>query len=147
MLTWDSETADQTRTRARSGPSAPRMLVVDDLRLVRMTIAALLRREGFLVTEAASGTEGIRLLCEASFDLVFTDLRMPDHSGWDVARTARQLCPGLPVVLVTGSPELADAAPTLRELVDAVLPKPICPDTLLQVARDLTGLPEARRPA
>ncbi len=118
------------------------MLVIDDLPLVRGPIAWLLRREGFDVTEAAGGLEGIRLLCEERVDLVLTDLRMPDCSGWDVARAARQLLTNLPVVLVTGNPEVVEAAleatPALRALVRAVIPKPVHPGTLLRVVGALT---------
>jgi CheY-like chemotaxis protein len=113
--------------------------VIDDLLLVREPVAWLLRREGFEVAEAAGGAEGIRLLCETHVDLVLTDLRMPGCSRWDVARAARQFCPNLPVVLLTGSPEVAEAAPALRGLVRAVIPKPVSPESLLRVVRAVAG--------
>lgn len=137
------ETAEQAEMVVRPGPVGRRVLVIDDLPLVREPVAWLLRREGFEVTEAAGGLEGIQRLSEAPVDLVLTDLQMPDGSGWDVAKAARQFCPNLPVVLVTGSPEVVaaalDAAPSLCELVSAVIPKPVCPETLLRVVRALTS--------
>lgn len=132
------ETAEQAEMVARPGLVARRVLVIDDFPLVRGFVARLLRREGFEVTEAAGGVEGIRLLCEDRVDLVLTDLQMPDCSGWEVARAARRFCPNLPVVLVTGSPEVAQAATALRGLVRAVVPKPVYPESLLQVVRSLT---------
>lgn len=145
MRSLDRETADQTKTEARSDPHEPRVLVIDDFPLVRGLVALLLRREGFQVAEAAGGAEGIRLLCATPVDLVLTDLRMPDRSGWDVARAARQFWPGLPVVLVTADPDLAEAVPALRALVNGVIPKPVYPETLLRVVRARTGFPEAER--
>ena len=143
MRILDGETPEQAETEARPGSLRHRVLVIDDLPLVREPVARLLRREGFEVTEAAGGAEGIRLLCETHVDLVLTDLRMPDCSGWDVARAARQFCPNLPVVLLTGSPEVVEAAleatPTLRALVRAVIPKPVHPGTLLRVVGALTS--------
>jgi len=123
--------------------------MIDDDRISRWLIARQLRQEGLEVTEAAGGVEGIRMLCEERVDLVLTDLRMPGCSGWDVARAARQLRPNLPVVLVTGNPEMVeavlDAAPYLCELVSAVIPKPVCPETLLRVVRTLTGALEVEK--
>ena len=147
MRTANEEAAHQVKTKTRSGPHGPRVLVIDDFPLVRKAIALLLKREGFQVMEAAGGAEGIRLLRGTPLALILTDLRMPDGSGWDVARAARQICPGLPVVLVTGDPDLAEAVPALRALVSAVIPKPVHPETLLQVVGNLAGLPEAEHRA
>ena len=113
------------------------MLVIDDEPLVRRLLSHLLTRAGFQVTEAVGGADGIRQLREAPVDLVLTDLRMPDCSGWDVARAAGQFSPGLPVVLVTGSSEAERAAPELRALVRAIIPKPVYAETLLPMVSAL----------
>jgi CheY-like chemotaxis protein len=140
----DGETARQTDSAPQPGPMRPRVVVIDDLPLVREFVAQQLRQEGFQVAEAAGGLEGIRRLCEDPADLVLADLQMPACSERDVARAARQLYPNLPVVLVTGNPEMAGAAleatPALRALVRAVIiiPKPVHAETLLQVVRTLT---------
>jgi len=137
------ETTEQAEMVARPDLRGRRVLVIDDLPLVRAPVAWLLRREGFEVTEAAGGLEGIQRLCEAPVDLVLTDLRMPDRSGWDVARDVREFRPNLPVVLVTGNSEMAEAAleatPALRALVRAVIPKPANPEMLLRVVRAFTS--------
>jgi CheY-like chemotaxis protein len=131
---------------ARQGSERPRVLVIDDLRLVRFYLRHLLTGAGFQVLEAAGGTDGIRQLRETPVDLVLTDLRMPGCSGWEVARASRRLRPDVPVVLVTGSPEAETAAPELRALVSAILPKPVQAETLLPVVCALMALPCAEVP-
>jgi CheY-like chemotaxis protein len=126
---------------ARQGSERPRVLVIDDLRLARFYMRHLLTGAGFQVLEATGGTDGIRQLRETPVDLVLTDLRMPGCSGWEVARAVRRLRPGVPVVLVTGSPEAETAAPELRALVNAVIPKPVHPEILLPVVCALVAFP------
>ncbi|HSB54127.1 MAG TPA: GAF domain-containing protein, partial [Gemmatimonadales bacterium] len=81
---------------------ARRILLADDDAPVRHTLAGLLRASGQEVFEAASGAEAIERIRTAGVDLVFTDLGMPEITGWDVARAAKAHRPDLPVVLLTG---------------------------------------------
>jgi CheY-like chemotaxis protein len=141
MRTLDSETAESVDAAARQAPERPRVLVIDDEPLLRRLLSHLLTRAGFQVTEAVGGADGIRQLREAPVDLVLTDLRMPDCSGWEVARAARQFSPSLPVVLVTGSSEAERAAPELRAMVRAIIPKPVYAETLLPMVSALMAFP------
>ena len=137
MRPLDSETSESMEAAARPAPERPRVLVIDDEPLVRRALSHLLTRAGFRVTQAVGGADGIRQLREAPVDLILTDLRMPDCSGWEVARAAGQFSPGLPVVLVTGSSEAEGAAPELRALVRAIVPKPVYAETLLPLVSAL----------
>lgn len=125
----------------RPGQLPCRLLVIDDAPFHRETLAYMLRTQGFLVTEAAGGQEGLRRLRETPVDLVLTDLQMPDLSGWEVARWVRYLRPGLPIVLITGSPEVTDAPSDLRALVSAILSKPFTIERLLEIVRGLIVSP------
>jgi len=140
MRILDSETAESVSVVARPAPERPRVLVIDDEPLVRRLLSHLLTRAGFQVIQAVGGADGIRQLREAPVDLVLTDLRMPDCSGWEVARAAQEFSPDLPVVLVTGSSEAERAAPELRALVRAIIPKPVYAETLLPVVSALMAL-------
>jgi CheY-like chemotaxis protein len=87
------------------GATVPlRILVIDDEPNVRTLLADLLRASGHSVSEAANGRDALVRLetDDESWDVVMTDLGMPDLSGWDVAReiAARETPP--PVILVTG---------------------------------------------
>ncbi len=89
-------------------PAASRILVVDDERSMREMLGILLRRDGHDLTIAESGTEAIELLRRQSFDLVVSDVKMPDVSGVEVIRAAREVNPGIIAILITafGSREL-----------------------------------------
>jgi len=101
-----------------------RILVIDDERQVRATLADMLEAQGHTAAQASSGQEGLRRL-EAGqrFDLVLTDLGMPEMTGWDVARTIQERWPQLPIGLITGWGE-QELTPSERSRVIFVLPKP-----------------------
>lgn len=79
-----------------------RILVVDDEPDVIAILQRMLTREGQEVITAQSGAEGLAALESASYDMVLTDLGMPDMSGVAIAHRARQINPDMPVILVTG---------------------------------------------
>jgi len=81
-----------------------------------------------------------RLICEPA-DLFFTDLGMPEMSGWDVARAARALRPDLPVVLVTGWGHQIDPAEVQARRITAVVAKPYKLEDILRAVA--TILPPA----
>ncbi|HEY0150003.1 MAG TPA: PAS domain S-box protein [Allosphingosinicella sp.] len=119
-----------TRTAPRQGAT---VLVVDDDPDVRAFLADSLESLGHVVQRASGGEEALALLAESRPDLALIDYAMPGMHGADVARLARQCCPGLPIVFVTGYAEteqledaLGPSAPVLRkpftvdDLADAV---------------------------
>jgi len=135
-----SEAAQSPTTRS-APPSLPprRVLLVDDDASVRRTLAGLLRASGHNVLEAESGAAALRALETEPVDLVFTDLGMPEVTGWDVARAAKARRPDLPVILLTGwGDQVAGEAPA-DTAVDRVLTKPVPRSTVLGVIADLTG--------
>jgi len=81
-----------------------RILVVDDVSLVRMGTVAMVEELGHIVVaEAGSGAQALALLREAgSVDLLLTDQAMPGMTGQQLAEAAREMRPGLPVLLATG---------------------------------------------
>jgi CheY-like chemotaxis protein len=85
-------------------------LLVEDELLVREVAAEDLAEAGFEVTAASDGDEALGILREdASFDLLFTDIRMPGSAdGWELARQAKKLIPGLRVIYATGLGEAGD---------------------------------------
>jgi CheY-like chemotaxis protein len=91
-VTEDHET-DISEAPPAAAPAA-RILIVDDERSMREMLEILLRREGYDVTAAENGTAAIALLQERPFDMLISDVRMPDVSGIEVLRTAKALNPG-----------------------------------------------------
>lgn len=81
---------------------SPRILVVDDEAMIRDSIGALLRSDGYEVDTAATGEEGVRAVRRTRYHLVLLDLKMPGMGGLDALRRMRAHDPGLPVVIFTG---------------------------------------------
>jgi DNA-binding NtrC family response regulator len=77
------------------------ILIVDDEPAARMTLAILLRKRGHRVVSAEGVQAAAKVLAEGAFDLVVTDLRMPDGDGLEVLRTAKAHCPEVAVILLT----------------------------------------------
>jgi CheY-like chemotaxis protein/PAS domain-containing protein len=78
------------------------ILVADDERNIRDTISDILRKHGAVATVCASGAEAIAELEKRDFDLVLSDINMPDKSGYDVFAAARKRSLTIPVILMTG---------------------------------------------
>ncbi len=85
------------------------LLVVDDEPSARTTLSLLLRKRGHHVLEADGVTAAAKRLTEEVFDLVVTDLRMPDGDGLDVLRAAKAHAPGTEVILLTAYAEWKSA--------------------------------------
>src|SRR6185295_1237561 len=85
-----------------------RILLAEDNAHVRRAFARILRVGGFTVVAVESGVEALNALPEG-FDVLVTDLRMPEMGGIDLLRAIRERDRDLPVILLTGAPDLATA--------------------------------------
>jgi len=87
------------------------ILVVDDDALININAVDMLEQLGHKALEAYSGRDALTILAsEQPIDLLITDYAMPDMNGVELAHAARQLRPGLPIVLATGYSELPSGA-------------------------------------
>jgi two-component SAPR family response regulator len=100
------------------------LLIVDDDAMVRESLAMLLRREGFAVSTAASGTEAVDAAGRQVFDIVVTDVRMPGADGFEVVRQVQALQPGTHFVVITGFASEDATLQALRLRVDDYFHKP-----------------------
>jgi YesN/AraC family two-component response regulator len=78
----------------------PRVLVIDDEEVIRSAARRIL--EGYDVTTAGNGREGLREMRKGPFDLVLTDLKMPGMDGIEVLKGAKELSPETEVIIITG---------------------------------------------
>ncbi|MCP4548158.1 MAG: response regulator [bacterium] len=117
-----------------------RVLIVDDEPYVAEGLAGLMRHLGQATEVANSGKEALSILETQTFDLVFTDLGMPEMTGWDLIRVISQKWPKLPVVLVTGWGDYIDDEELLSKSVSEVISKPASRNKLREV---LVGLNSA----
>ncbi len=114
-------TARETLTPSRR---SLRILIVDDEEMIRQVLYEMLRRQGHQVVSAAGGREALDYLHRQSFELVCSDLGMPDLSGWDVLRAARKIDPAIRTMLITGWGDQIGEQEARANHVDYVLPKP-----------------------
>jgi DNA-binding NtrC family response regulator len=77
------------------------VLIIDDEAAIRESLETLLELEGYTVTSAASGEEGLARIGENSYDLVLLDLALPDRSGLDLLAEIRNHDPSLSVIMIT----------------------------------------------
>src|SRR4051812_48760984 len=101
-----------------------RLLVVDDEESLRITTAAILQKEGYLVETAASGDEAINLLQKLEYDLVLTDLHMEGGDGLSVLNQIRRQAPLTISVVLTGFASVESAIAALQEGAYDYLVKP-----------------------
>jgi PAS domain S-box-containing protein len=114
-----------------------KILVVDDEQPVRETLAEMLVAVGHRVQLAESGYEAIEKLNAGDFDLVFTDLAMPEMDGWETARAIRKRRPDMRIVMVTGYGSTTPPPQGEENLVDGIIGKPF---DFAQVGSMLTTL-------
>lgn len=84
------------------------ILVVDDEPSYRKAMKRLLKRDGHSVTLAEDGIDGLRILEKKEFDMVLTDINMPNMNGWEFLKKLDALYPDLPAAIITGYLEKSD---------------------------------------
>jgi DNA-binding NtrC family response regulator len=125
-------------------PASPKILVVDDEINICRSVEKILSRAGIRVRSALNGEEALRLLAAEAFDAVLTDLKMSRLGGMEVLRRAKELNPGLPVIVMTGYASVSSAVEVMKLGAVDYLPKPFTPDEVRAVVRQaLAGAPPA----
>ena len=112
-----------------------RVLVVDDDPGMREGMAMSLKRAGFVIEQARSGEDALRLTRPGAFDAVVTDLRMTGMDGLQLTARLKALDSALPVLLVTAFGSLDTAREAMRLGAFDYLSKPFSPDELVQAVR------------
>lgn len=122
---------------------AANLLVVDDEPNIRAPLTRALNACGYLVTEAASGRQALSLLQQTTYDLMLLDLQLPDLHGLELMQQARQICPGLLIVVLTGYPNFEHLVMATQMNVNEFLCKPASITEL----NDVIGRALANHPA
>ena len=114
-----------------------RILIVEDEEQVRKPIRLNLTKAGYEVTEVANGAEAIDLLKmddnACRLDTILCDIRMPGVNGLEAIQYFREQYPSIPVIVLTGYPDVELAASLMTQGVIDYLIKPITRDELLSV--------------
>ncbi len=122
------------------------ILVIDDEEIIRTSCVRILKPEGYRVGTAKSGTEGLQILDSSSFDLVLTDLQMPDIDGIEVLLRIKEKWPDTEVIIMTGYGTVQTAVRAMKIGVFDYIEKPFSPadlQTLVKRALERKGLSAA----
>jgi PAS domain S-box-containing protein len=99
------EAAPPSVTKPAAGGGGKSLLLVEDDRLVRSTLRLFLQRKGYLVQAAERADQALELAAGSSFDVLVTDMVLPDASGSDLAARIRAATPHMKVVFMSAHPE------------------------------------------
>ncbi len=119
--------------------AAGRILLIEDRDALRRLLERALAQEGYEVDAAAGSAEGIRLVGERPYDLVLTDLMLPDGSGLQVLAASRERQPRVPVVVLTGFGTVGAAVEAMKLGAWDFLEKPVEIDDLARLAAAAIG--------
>jgi DNA-binding NtrC family response regulator len=108
-----------------------RILVVDDEQIIRESLSYVLKREGYGVDEAANGKEALTKHEALPYDIIITDVEMPEMKGVELLKQIRQRTPQTLVVIITAFGSVETAVQALREGAADYILKPINFDDLI----------------
>ena len=127
---------DTSSTPVTDDRQAPRILVVDDEPSMRQMLAIVLKREGSEVTLAENGRMAVAALERGPFDLLISDIKMPDMSGVEVLRAAKQIDPDILGIMITAFASTETAIEAMRLGACDYLSKPFDIDLLKMKVRE-----------
>src|SRR5262245_8221026 len=135
LNSWNEGQSGRERNSPALSPGEARLLVVDDEESLRITTAAILEQEGYVVDTAASGDEAIALLAELDYDLVLNDLHMEGGDGITVLSQIKRKAPFTISVVLTGFASVESAIAALQEGAYDYLIKPCDIDSMKHTIR------------
>lgn len=107
-----------------------KILVVDDEKLVRDFIVETLKRKNYDVEAADSGSKALNALKDRTFDLVITDMKMPDLTGIELLKKIKEISPETLVIIITAYGSVENAVEAMRLGAFNYLIKPFTPDSI-----------------
>jgi two-component system response regulator HydG len=111
------------------------ILIVDDARSTLRALEVILKREGYTVLTAASGTEGFTHIEQHEVDLLLCDVKMPKMDGLEVLRQVKAQDAGIAVVMMSGHGDISTAVAAMKEGAFDYLVKPFGEDEVLRVVQ------------
>lgn len=125
-----------------------KILIIDDELLLRNFLAETLKRKGYEITTADCGKKGLALVEKEGFDLVITDMKMPDITGLEVLKKVKELAPETLVIVITAYGSIENAVEAMQQGAFNYLLKPFSPDAIeatIERAQEHQNLVEENR--
>jgi len=111
-------------------PETDSILVVEDEAGTRATLSAILEDAGYEVTGLEKGVEAREMIRSHSFNVIITDIRLPDVDGLEILELAKEINPDVAVIMMTGYASIETAINAVNEGAYAYFVKPINPDEI-----------------
>jgi len=125
--------ADEAKTLKRVEVDNPkaRILAVDDEEVILDSFRKILVLAGYSIDTVERGSEALTLLKTSDYDFVFTDIKMPEMDGVEVAKAVKHLCPEVDVIVITGYATIETAVETMKYGAMDYIQKPFTEDELV----------------
>jgi two-component system nitrogen regulation response regulator NtrX len=114
----------------------PKILIIDDEKSIRNTLKEILAYEGYDVSEAQDGIEGIKLAEKDKFDIILSDIKMPKMDGIEVLERLQEITPETPVVMISGHGNIETAVEAIRKGAFDYISKPLDLNRMLVTIRN-----------
>lgn len=119
------------------------ILIIDDEKNIRTSLLGLLTDEGYAATVAASAEEGEKHLASQKIDLILLDIQMPGKDGLTFLDDNREKLKNIPVVIISGQPNIATAVSALKLGAADYIEKPLSPERVIVTVRQTLRLSHA----
>jgi PAS domain S-box-containing protein len=120
------------------------ILIIDDEPAIRELLCDILQSRGYKAVAVDDSFKGVELFEKEKFDIVFTDLSMPEMSGWEVADRLKSLNPEVVIVMVTGWGTQVDSRKLKAHSVDLLMAKPFEVKKLFEILNDAQKIKKKR---
>lgn len=134
-LNLDYSTEAKSLKRAEVTNPKAKILCVDDEAVILDSFRKILVLDGYCVDTVESGKEALLLIQSHHYDFVFTDLKMPEMSGVDVAKSVKHLRPDIDVIIITGYATVESAVEVMKFGAMDYVQKPFTEDELLEFTK------------
>ena len=108
------------------------VLVIDDELVILKSCKKILPEKGYDVQTVQTGAEGLQKLAQENFDMVLTDLMMPEISGMEILERCMKTFPDIIVIMITGYTTVQTAVETMKIGAYGYIPKPFTPEELVE---------------
>ncbi|MBN2325433.1 MAG: response regulator [Spirochaetes bacterium] len=131
---------------AQGRATEARALVIDDEQIVLDSVKRILSAENFAVDVSLESPGGLDLALKNDYDIVLTDIRMPEIGGMRILRDIKRVKPSIPVVIITGFATVGSAVQAMKLGASDYLEKPFTPEELTQRVRQALEKARSQEP-
>lgn len=110
--------------KSKHNESLADILIIDDETAIRKTLSEILSFEGYKVTEAGDGEEGLKTFSAKKFDLVLCDIKMPKIDGMEFLEKASAISPDVPIIMISGHGNVETAVEAVKKGAYDFISKP-----------------------